>query len=220
MAAGYTLTATLEKITGDAAGSAPSPAKLLIVLCGFGLTIPVVVGTAVVAQRKYEAISTGSAISQVLWGNDVISPANTWYSISVIDGHGNVEQTANYLLTGSGGDLSSLVPFTPVPPTPPSWMPWIFVTSVAGVLTIPASAGRNFWTILHENVTSVVVSSPTLGQDYWFFFEQDGTGNWTVAWGAALLNPIDPVNPVPAGFTLQPAKCLPTGQLMNAGYYP
>jgi hypothetical protein len=108
---GFTLTATLQTIAGGAAGTAANPAKLIIVLCGAGLALPSIAGTSTIAQRKYEVLATsGSAVSQLLWGNDQISPAGTWYSITLVDGFGNVLQTGDYWLTGSGGDLSSLLP--------------------------------------------------------------------------------------------------------------
>lgn len=111
---GFTLTATLQTIAGGAAGSASDPARLAIVLCGFGLALPSVAGTSTLAQRKYELLFvSGSPVSQLLWGNDSITPAGTWYSISLIDGNGNIVQTGDYLLTGSGGDLSTLVPIVP-----------------------------------------------------------------------------------------------------------
>lgn len=220
-----TLKVTLLDYSGATIGTATQPAYVRISLVGYRQVLPCIPGTGNIAKVASWSAGdipfVGSLLTILLWGNDVIAPANTYYCIAVLDANKNVLQSGNYQFTGTQTiDLSSAPQIIPTPPTPPGWLPWIFVTSVAGVLTIPASAGRNFWTILHEDVTSVVVSSPTLGQDYWFFFEQDGTGDWTVAWGAALLNPIDPVNPVATGFTLQPAKCLPTGQLMNTGYYP
>lgn len=110
---GFTLTATLQTIAGTAAGSAPNPAKLEIVLCGFGLALPSIAGTSSLAQRKYPLLfPDGTQAVQSLWGNDQISPAGTFYSITVIDGRGNVVQTGEYVLSGAGGDLSELLPRT------------------------------------------------------------------------------------------------------------
>jgi hypothetical protein len=121
-APGFTLTATLQTITGGAAGTTTYPAKLIIVLCGFGLAIPGVTGTSTIAQRKYVLlVSSSGQASQLLWGNDQITPAQTFYSITVVDGAGNILQTGNYELVGSGGDLSTLTPIVPyVPPVPSS----------------------------------------------------------------------------------------------------
>lgn len=111
MTPGFTLTATLQTIAGTAAGTASNPAKLEIVLRGYGLTLPCVAGTSTVAQTKYELLAPSSSqVSLPIYGNDQIAPAGTWYSISLIDGRGNIVQTTDYWLTGAGGDLSSLLP--------------------------------------------------------------------------------------------------------------
>jgi hypothetical protein len=112
----FTLTATLEDLTGTAAGSTANPAKLRICLCGFGPALPRISGTAMVAKcGPMDIYSTGSAISTLLWGNDQITPAGTYYSIEVLDGEDNVVQCGAYVLTGAGGDLSSLTPIVPAP---------------------------------------------------------------------------------------------------------
>lgn len=108
---GFTLTATLQNIAGAAAGSASNPAKLEIVLCGFGLALPGVGGTSNIAKRKQTLpVTVGTQVSLTLWGNDQITPAGTFYSITVIDGRANEVQTGEYILSGAGGDLSELLP--------------------------------------------------------------------------------------------------------------
>lgn len=55
--------------------------------------------------------STNGTFSTPIWGNDVITPAGTYYTIALLDGQGNVVQCAQYQLTGSGTqDLSNLSP--------------------------------------------------------------------------------------------------------------
>lgn len=108
---GFTLTATLQTIAGGAAGSASNPAKLEIMLRGYGLRLPSIAGTSTLAQTKYTVLAdSASQVSQLVWGNDQISPAGTWYSITLIDGDANVVQTTDYILAGAGGDLSTLLP--------------------------------------------------------------------------------------------------------------
>lgn len=109
-----TLTATLDDITGQPAGSTANPARLRIVLCGFGLTLPQIVGTATLARIVYDERSTGGQISAALWGNDVITPAGTYYAITVFDGDNNVVQCGAYRFTGTTTvDLSSAPQITP-----------------------------------------------------------------------------------------------------------
>lgn len=96
-----TLTATLEDLSGNPAGSVANPSRLLIALCNFGPALPQIIGTTMIARvGPYEVPSTGGLISVLLWGNDQISPANTYYSITVLDGFGNVVQTGAYIFTG------------------------------------------------------------------------------------------------------------------------
>lgn len=102
----FTLTADLKSILGpDNAG------YLEITLCGFGPQLPSIAGSYMLADAGVpQLVGPGPAISQVLWGNDQITPGSTFYSIAVMDGKKNIVQAANYRLTGSGGDLSTLAP--------------------------------------------------------------------------------------------------------------
>lgn len=99
-----TLTATLQNV----AGGSDAGASLLIVLCGYGQTLPKVAGTAMLAKIKQSILATGGTISTPLWGNDVILPANTYYSVTVLDEQKNIVQSGIYQFAGSGTkDLSS-----------------------------------------------------------------------------------------------------------------
>lgn len=106
-----TLTAKLDSILGgvDVAG------YLEITLCGFGLTPPSVAGTAMLADAAVPQLSgPATTLSIKLFGNDQITPGNTFYSIAVLDADKNVIQQGNYLLTGAGTyDLSNLSPILP-----------------------------------------------------------------------------------------------------------
>jgi hypothetical protein len=104
-----TLTATLDDLTGVAVGSTANPAKLRITLCGFGPILPKIAGTAMIARTgPFDIYSTGAQISTLLWGNDQITPAGTFYSIEILDGSDNVVQCGSYQFTGGGTiDLSN-----------------------------------------------------------------------------------------------------------------
>lgn len=111
-----TLTATLDDLTGAAAGSIANPAKLRITLCGFGPVLPLITGTAMIAKAgPFAVYSTGAIISTLLWGNDQITPDGTYYTIEVLDGQDNVVQIGAYLLTGPPAtiDLSNLIQIVP-----------------------------------------------------------------------------------------------------------
>lgn len=117
-----TLTATLE----DILGSADPQAYLRITLCGLYGFVPRIAGTAIVAkiqQLVYQNIDTG-IWSAALWGNDALTPTGSFYCIEVIDGNGNIAQSGNYLIVGSGSqDLSGMTQYFPPPPIEPPFLP-------------------------------------------------------------------------------------------------
>lgn len=120
-----TLTASLQDICGNHAGTTASPAVLRIALAGFGLTLPCIPGTSNVAQSGPEDFyDSGSGITTTLWGNDVLDPSGTYYAITVLDGAGNIVQTGAYSFTGTQTiDLSDADQIYPVPPSPPGLIP-------------------------------------------------------------------------------------------------
>lgn len=103
-----TLTANLESI----ANGAELGGYLRITLCGYGPQLPTIPGTCMVADAgvpQIEGPQAGSTpISVLLWGNDVITPANTFYEIAILDPNKDVIQCGMYQFTGSGTtDLSN-----------------------------------------------------------------------------------------------------------------
>lgn len=110
-----TLTANLENILGGEEGG-----YLEITLCGFGATLPAVAGTCMLADagipRRVGPQAGSTPISQLLWGNDAISPPGTFYAVAVLDSDQNVVQCGMYAFTGSGTiDLSEAVQIMPMP---------------------------------------------------------------------------------------------------------
>lgn len=108
-----TLTANLETILAGA----ETAGYLEITLCGYGPVIPSVPGTCLLADggvpQRIGPQQGSTPLSILLYGNDVIQPAGTFYSIAVLDQNQNIVQANNYSLTGSGSqDLSSLTPMT------------------------------------------------------------------------------------------------------------
>jgi hypothetical protein len=130
-----TLTATLVDYSNGAQGSATAPAWLRIALCGYGATLPCIPGTANIAKVSSWFIDipyTGSAISLTLWANSQITPAGTYYAISVLDTNRNVVQTGMYQLTQTSAttiDLSNAPQIVQPPPTQ------IFLSLVANLTT-------------------------------------------------------------------------------------
>jgi hypothetical protein len=144
-APGYTLTQTLEDITGAAAGSTANPAKLRICLCGFGPFLPYIAGTTLLAKvGPMDFYSTGAPIDMTLFGNDQITPAGTYYTIEVLDGEDNVVQCGAYVLSGNGsGGLPP--PIVPPPAPQPAGLAMVqlggTVPGTAFTLPTPAYGG-------------------------------------------------------------------------------
>lgn len=108
-----TLTATLQ----DQSGQPLPKAQLIITLCGYGPTLPCIIGTSMLAQvGPVEYTLLNGTANIPLWGNDVITPAGTFYSIQVVDNKKNIVQAGIYQFTGSGTiDLSNAPQIQPGP---------------------------------------------------------------------------------------------------------
>lgn len=109
------LTATLQDFTGIPVQNG----QLIITLCGFGLTIPKIIGTSLLAKVgpvAYTLLNGVTSPNISLWGNDVITPPGTFYTLAVVDNKQNVVQCNMYQFTGSGLiDLSVVPPIIPSP---------------------------------------------------------------------------------------------------------
>lgn len=186
-----TLTAALEDIFGAAVGSAANPVKLCICLCGYGPVLPRIAGTAMLARVGPTYLeSTNGSFSTLIWGNDAITPAGTYYSVEVIDQKGNVVQAAAYQFTGSGTiDLSGAGPYVPTPPNPSGY---ILLGNVSGNITVNVAG----WTgpvvidmTLVGDTTLVSLSGLTKGQAVYFLIRQDATGGHAFTWPSNVKNP-------------------------------
>lgn len=109
-----TLTANLESIVGAAAVGG----YLRVTLCGYGPQPPAVPGTCMLANAGVPQLVgpqiDSTPISVELFGNDVITPANTFYEVSVLDQNQDVIQSAIYQFNGSGTtDLADAQPILP-----------------------------------------------------------------------------------------------------------
>ncbi len=174
-----TLTATLQ----DLSGIADINSALIITLCNFGMTLPRIVGTSMLAKigpRKY-TLATGIA-SIPLWGNDVIYPSNTYYSIAFMDDKSNVVQCGAYQFLGSGArDLSNASQILPPPPTiiPSGLTTEVpFTSPNAGNFTVPHGLG-----VIPRSVSIAMTSAGLVWQQVVRF---DATNLYLVASASGL----------------------------------
>jgi hypothetical protein len=188
------LTITLNDLQANQLGSLGNPAFVEIALANFGPTLPRIAGTAMLAkvgpwsQRiPYE----GAPISVTLWGNDVITPAGTYYVITIFDDEMNVLQSGAYVFTGViDADLSTL----------PQTFPSASSTVQGSEVTLAASATPTFNCalvngpvefnfLLTGNVTASTLLPNFAGQIVMFRIVQNGTGGWTFTWPTNVKNP-------------------------------
>src|SRR5208282_2203156 len=194
-----TLTITLNDFSGAQIGSTGNPAYVRVALCNFGQFLPRVPGTTMIgeiASWPEDIPYTGSQITVKLWGNDVITPAGTYYAISILDANKNVLQTAAYVFEGVvTADLSALSP------TFPSYSPSV----MGSLVTVPFSATPEFNCSLVDgpvgfdltltgDVASSTLLAPFAGQIVTFIIVQDPVGGHAFAWPTNVENPgvIDP----------------------------
>lgn len=220
---GVILTGTLA----DLFGSALTKGTLVFTLCGYGSSLPRISGTALIAQTapKKKAVDGAGAFSITLWGNHVILPPLTYYTVQLLDDNGNVIQTSAYQFLANGTfDLSTVVPYSIVPyvpPVPPAPQPGTLNVVVAflfnAVFNALNTAGIiSFEMTLTGNLTVPTLINVTAGQLITFMFIQDGTGGRVVTWpGNVLGGPV--VDPTPGAISIQMYLVRSTGNLYPVG---
>lgn len=115
-----TLDFTLLDYQGNELGTATQPAWLQIALCNYGSNLPRVEGAGIIGEVSSWFVNIpyfGTPGSIELWGNDQITPAGTYYAVSVLDTNKNVVQTQLYIFDAGTYDLSTATPINP--PNPP-----------------------------------------------------------------------------------------------------
>lgn len=194
-----TLEATLQDISGNTAGTPANPAKMRIALAGFGLTLPCIVGTSsLVRVGPKDYLDTGAGATAELWGNDVITPAGTYYAITLLDGDGNILQCGAYRFSGTATiDLSDAEQI--IPGAAPIG---VYVVPIinCGQVVFDGKKGTGQSLTLTMNVTSSSAQNFTSGTVVPFFIKQDATGGRTFAWPANFIGP-PAINMNPNGVT-------------------
>jgi hypothetical protein len=101
-----TITANLKNLANTA-----NVGWAVFTLVGYGNSQPEVSEAIIVGLTVKATADSNGAISQVILGNDVITPAGTSYTVAVYDSSGGLVAIARYRFTGSGtADLSTLTP--------------------------------------------------------------------------------------------------------------
>jgi hypothetical protein len=159
-----TVTGTLNDIFGNAdVGS-----SVIFQLCNYGPNLPRIANSNLLAKTRPSAVvvdNTG-AFSQKLYGNDVITPAGTYYSLSVEDENESRIQTQAYQFTGSGSiDISGLIPFNPVLPVPPLQYTSFDYFGISNTVSAQAPASLDqIATVLNINIARPITPFPVGAQ--------------------------------------------------------
>lgn len=148
------ITGTFESLIGATTGSVKFD------LQNYGNNPPKITGTGVIVGTSVTT-AVGASFSVTLYGNDVISPANTYYMVTLYDSNGHIVVEVPYNFTGVGGDLSNLSPLNVISPiagaNPVVLNPTGLQTIVTYELDVPAlgiSGSSSGKTILQAQLTA------------------------------------------------------------------
>lgn len=214
-----TLIGTLQ----DIFGAAIEGAALVFQLCGYGSDVPRVAGTSLLAQTAPEKVEVGEngQFSKSLYGNDVITPAGTFYTVQVQNSNGDVVQTNAYRFEGSGStDLSTAAIYDHdfVPPKP-EVSGGVVEQPYAAVVEFDASLVKGpitFELTLTGNVESSTLIKVAPGQIVTFVLAQDAAGNRTFAWPGNVKNAQD-IDPTADAVSIQSFIARASGYLYPLG---
>lgn len=180
---------TLNARLNDILNNADNGAVLHIELVGFGSQIPKA-GASVIARTSDDLTVSGGLVVAVIWGNDQITPAGTYYIMQVRDDNGNVIQTNSYQLMGGPRtvDLATEPSFNP--PPLPSYPPIIDIPYSANPV-IDLSLGFFFRMTLTGDATFTATNPVAIGQEFAVLLLQDGVGGHHVTWSGILAGNVD-----------------------------
>ena len=107
-----TLTGNFEALTGAGNG------YVILTLINYETNIPRLYGGGVIVNLVYQT-SPGANFSVNLWGNDAITPPNTYYQVAFYGAGQSLIATEIYQFNGSGTfDLSEVTPIVVTAPVP------------------------------------------------------------------------------------------------------
>ena len=215
-----TFNLNLQDTAGDLLPGVGQGAGIVVQLCGYGSQIPRVAGTALIASTMSQTYlaSANGFITFKAWGNDVLLPAGTYYTVQVIDTFGNVIQTNAYEFIGPGAyDLSTVTPINPTFVNPLLYSQFIRLPfNAMPTLISPAQMDVTFAMLLTGNVTASTFPFALPGQTVGIFLTQDAVGNRTFQAPPNWVNFVQPAT-YPNANTFQAFKTMDNGLLYPFG---
>jgi hypothetical protein len=134
-------------------------------------------GGYVIEPTNVSTAPPAATFSVTVYGNDVITPGNTFYLITVFDANGRPVSSGKYFLAGTSGDLSTLLPagVTPAPTPSPALVG-------AGEVLIGPVTGTGAPTFRNLQITDL----PTTGN-----YDFNGTFTGNTGFSGSLTFPGD-----------------------------
>jgi len=218
---------TITGTISAAANDAQVQGSVDVMLCGYGSQVPRVNGQSLVGRITTENIladEDGNFEVQVA-GNDQISPAGTFYTITIRDENGDIAQVNAYrfLSTPPTYDLNLMEPYDPnqpPPPLPPLITNLLQIVAPANDMVFDGSNYQSFQTTLPGTASQPVFQDMVPGNLYTFIIIQDAIGGHDLVWASNVHN-ATAVNPAPNGRTIQTFVAESDGSLwaISAGTY-
>lgn len=200
-----TITGTLSAAANDA----QVEGSVDVMLCGYGSQVPRVNGESLVGRLTTTNIlaDEDGAFEIQVAGNDQISPAGTYYTITIRDENGDIAQVNAYrfISTNPTYDLNLIDPYDPnqpPPPLPPLITNLLLVVPWSATPEFPGDTYTAFRITLTGDVTSSTAPGTVSGNLYTYIIVQDGVGNRQFAW-PANCHGASPINPTPNSVTVQ-----------------
>jgi hypothetical protein len=208
-----TLNVTLKDIKagGAEAGS------IEILLCGFGNDVPRVPSAGVFARTDALDIDADPAgtISTTLFGNDVIEPADTYYTIAIKDSNGDIVQVSAYRFTGNAQTVN-LSDAIPIDPDAPAFVGIYVVPLACANPVFDNNKGTGQSLTLTRDVPGSSATNFVTGAAVPFIIKQDGVGGRAFAWPASFQTP-PAINLLPNGVTTSMWYLAPDGNFYQFG---
>jgi hypothetical protein len=202
IAPNVSLTGTLDYFWTDSSGtpSGDPQASIKFGLHGYGSQIPRVSGQALFQDASIDIKvqpegDQAGEFELMFYSNDIISPAGTYYTLTTLNGNGDILQINAYRFVGSGQyDASLLEPYDPNQP-PPALPPLILNL----LLVVPYSPNPDFpgdtytsWQITLTGDATATFSDLVDGNLYTILIAQDGVGGHNFNWPLNVYNPTGP----------------------------
>jgi hypothetical protein len=222
----------MATVTGTAqalSGLLHEASTLQVALCGYGSQIPRVQGGALFGDldETVPINATDGTFEFTVSGNDAISPAGTYYTVTMQDGNGDTIQVNAYQFIGDNDyDLNTIDPYDPniaPPPLPYPILSQLLIIAFSPTPNFPGDQYHTWGFRLTGDVTSSSLSGIVAGNLYTFLITQDGTGGWAFTW-PTLVQGESIVDPEPGSLTVQTFIAIANGgPLYPIGpgtYYP